>query len=89
MMKSCKYLKYIGLHDNSISVDDAAVLVGGWQHKSLLTLSLSNCKCDDHESALKDGSKHCDSCNRLLQLYYSNDYVQIGMGDILPKLLSI
>ncbi len=89
IMKSCKYLKYIGLHDNSISMDDAAVLVGGWQHKSLLTLSLSNCKCDDHESALKDGSKHCDSCDRLLQLYYSNDYVQIGMDDILPKLLSI
>ncbi len=81
IMKSCKNLHELDLHTNSIGVDNVACLVGGWQHKSLLTLDLSNCFKDPHESALKDGSKCCESCDCLLQLYSNNDYVHIKLED--------
>ena len=62
---------------NSIGVDGAAVLVGGWQHKSMLRLNLRYSLGDPHESALRDGKKCCSSCDHLLELYYKNDYMII------------
>ena len=40
IMKRCRYLQKLNLSWNSIGVDGAAVLVGGWQHKSMLLLEL-------------------------------------------------
>ncbi len=89
IMKSCKNLQELDLADNSIGMNSAAVLVGGWQHKSLLTLNLSYCFGDSHESALHDGSKCCESCDCLLQLYSNNDYVHINNIGIKQILKSV
>ncbi len=88
IMKNCKYLWNIDLSDNNIGMDGVAVLIEEWQHKSLLTLDLYDWFDCNHESALKKGSKHCDSCGHLLQLYHNNDYVEIDIGQVLPKLLT-
>ena len=89
VMKRCRYLQDLGLSENSIGVDGAAVLVGGWQHKSMLTLHLGGSLKDPHESALTTGKKCCRSCDRLLELYYKNDYMIIEIGmEVVPKLIS-
>ncbi len=81
IMKHCMYLKWLGLAFNSIGVDDAVLLLGGWQHKSLLILQIG------HVSALFKKSKHCD---RLLQLHYNNDFVDLIINNsALPKLVSL
>ncbi len=82
IMKGCKNLQELVLADNNIDMDSAARLVSGWQHKSLLTLDLSDCFKEPHESALKEGSKCCESCDCLLQLYSNNDYVHIKVRNI-------
>ncbi len=82
IMKSCKNLQELNLASNEIGMDSAAVLVGGWQHKSLLTLNLNDYFNDPHESAIiRYGSKCCESCDCLLQLFYNNDYVHITLGE--------
>ena len=88
VMKRCRYLQKL-LLSCSIGVDGAAVLVGGWQHKSMLTLSLGYGLGDPHESALRDGKKCCSSCDHILELYYKNDYmiIEICMKAV-PKLVS-
>ena len=87
IMKRCRYLQELNLIFNSISVDGAAVLVGGWQHKGMLTLSLCNNLVDPHESALRYVKTCCSSCDHLLELYYKNDYMRIKLeGIIIPKL---
>ena len=85
VMKRCRYLEKLDLSRNSIGVDDAAVLVGGWQHKSMLTLYLDGNLGDPHESALRHREKCCNSCDHLLELYYKNDYMII---EVVPKLVS-
>ena len=85
IMKRCRYLQYLDLRWNSIGVDCAAVLVGGWQHKSMLRLNLKDSLGDYHELALRSRKKCCSSCDHLLELYYKNDY--IGIYDV-PKLVS-
>ena len=88
VMKRCRYLQKLYLWYNSIGVDGAAVLVGGWQHKSMLTLTLQTSLGDPHESALEDGEKCCSSCDHLLELYYKNDYVIIEVyTKVVPKLV--
>ena len=88
IMKSCRYLQSLDLGNNSICVDNAAVLVSGWQHESVLTLDLYRCFDNPHESALWQGEKCCSSCDHLLEQYYSNDYVIIELFFFIPKLLS-
>ena len=90
IMKSCRYLQKLYLGGNSIGVDGAAVLVGGWQHKSMLTLDLWSTLSPCHESALENGEKCCSSCDRLLELYYKNDYmiIELNYKKVLPKLIS-
>ena len=89
VMKSCRYLQNLSLNENGISVDGAAVLVGEWQHKSMLTLKLEGCLGDPHESALEHGEKCCSSCDHLLELFYKNDYMRIEHEDsVVPKLVS-
>ena len=69
-------------------MDGAAVLVGGWQHKSMLTLDLRGSLGDPHESALSDGKKCCSSCDHLLELYYKNDNMIIDFSvKVIPKLV--
>ncbi len=51
----------------------------------MLTLDLLDCFDNPHDSALMNGSPCCSSCDHLLELYSSNDYVTIL--DI-PKLVS-
>ena len=85
VMKRCRYLRKLDLTMNSIGVDGAAVLVGGWQHKSILRLYLVNSLDDPHESALEHGKKCCSSCDHLLELYYKNDYMII---EVVTKLVS-
>ena len=86
IMKRCRYLQVLDLSRNSIGVDGAAVLVGGWQHKGVLRLSLCNNLGDPHESALRDVKKCCGSCDHLLELYYKNDYMIIQLEEIVvPK----
>ena len=85
VMKWCRYLQELDIGMNSIGVDGAAVLVGGWQHKSMLRLNLHNSLGYPHESALRDGKKCCSSCDHLLELYYKTDYVII---EVIPKLVS-
>ena len=88
-MKRCRYLQQLDLSENSIGVDGAAVLVGGWQHKSMLTLDLQKSLGDPHESALVNVERCCSSCDHLLQLYYNNDYVILQIADVwIPKLVS-
>ncbi len=85
IMKYCRYLRYLDIRGNIIGVDGAAVLVSGWQYKSMLTLDLLGCFDDPHESALWNGSPCCSSYDHLLELYYNNDYVTIPT---IPKLVS-
>ena len=85
IMKRCRYLQNLDLSGNSIGVDGAAVLVGGWQHKSMLLLELYLSLRDPHSSALESVKRCCSSCDHLLQLYYKNDYVIILT---VPKLVS-
>ncbi len=85
IMKYCKYLRHLDIIGNEISVDGAAVLVSGWQYQSMLTLNLIGCFDDPHDSALRDGSPCCSSCDHLLELYSNNDYVTILR---IPKLVS-
>ncbi len=87
IMKNCKYLNILNLGFNNIGVDGAAALVQGWQYKRLLYLTLYECIGGSHQSALIKGIKHCSSCDRLQQLYYNSDYVDLGY--ILPKRLSL
>ncbi len=87
IMKNCTCLNILNLDLNNIGVDGAAALVEGWQYKRLLVLSLYDCIGYSHQSALIEGIKHCSSCDRLQQLYYNSDYVDIGY--ILPKRLSL
>ncbi len=94
IMKHCTYLKRLNLFFNSISVDDVALLLGGWQHKSLLILEIKYGIGHDLVSALCNKSEHCDSCNNLLQLNYNNDFVDLIIhgpisGFVLPKLVSL
>ena len=89
VMERCRYLQDLNLCKNSIGVDGAADLVGGWPHKSMLTLHLGSSLKDPHESALSTGKKCCRSCDRLLELYYKNDYMIIDLGmKVVPKLVS-
>ncbi len=85
IMKYCKYLRYLYISSNSIGIYGAAVLVSGWQYKSMLRLDLYGCFDDPHHSALRNGSPCCSSCDHLLELYYNNDYVTI---EGIPKLVS-
>ena len=88
VMKRCRYLQELDLSKNSICVDGAAVLVGGWQHKSMLTLDLGHNLGHPHESALRVGKKCCSSCDHLLKLYYKNHYMIIVLADkVVPKLV--
>ena len=90
IMKRCMYLQKLDLSWNSIGVDGAAVLVGGWQHKSMLTLDLQESLVDPHESALLHVERCCSGCDHLLELYYNNDYVIIHIifQGWIPKLVS-
>ena len=88
IMKRCRYLQKLDLSENSIGVDGAAVLVGGWQHKSMLTLYLLKCLGGPHESALLNVERCCSSCDHLLELYYNNDYVILKLYNWIPKLVS-
>ncbi len=90
IMKHCMYLKSLSLAFNRISVDDVALLLGGWQHKSLLILDIRKRIGHDHVKAMYNNSEHCDSCNHLLQLYYNNDFVDLIIENIpLRKLVSL
>ncbi len=90
IMKHCMYLKRLSLAFSFISVDDAALLLGGWQHKSLLILSIRKGIGHRHVKAMYNNSEHCDSCNHLLQLYYNNDFVDLIIENIpLRKLVSL
>ena len=89
IMKRCRYLQNLDLSGNSIGVDGVAVLVGGWQHKSMLMLYLQESLGDPHESALVNVERCCSSCDHLLELYYNNDYVIIEFSLwCIPKLVS-
>ena len=89
IMKKCRYLQELDLSENSICVDGAAVLVGGWQHKIMLTLDLQESLGDPHESALVSVERCCSSCDHLLELYCNNDYVIIHLSHgWIPKLVS-
>ncbi len=85
IMKYCRYLRHLDISFNIIGIDGAAVLVSGWQYKSMLTLNLLRCLDNPHHSALRNGSPCCSSCDHLLELYYNNDYVTISR---MPKLVS-
>ncbi len=85
IMKYCKYLRHLDIRGNIIGVDGAAVLVSGWQYKSMLILGLLECFDDPHDSALLNGSPCCSSCDHLLELYSNSDYVTISF---MPKLVS-
>ncbi len=88
VMKYCKYLRDLDIISNSIGVDGAAVLVSGWQYKSMLRLNLYDCFDNPHYSALLNGSPCCSSCDHLLELYSYNDYVTIlGIPKLVSKLL--
>ncbi len=71
-------------------MDDAALLLGGWRHKSLLILDIRVGIGHRHVKAMHKKSEHCDSCNHLLQLNYNNDFVDLNIYSIaLPKLVSL
>ena len=87
VMKSCRYLQELDIRDNSIGVDDAAVLVVGWQHKCTLTLWLQQFG-NPHNVCMMEGER-CSNCDHLLELYNNNDYVILGIDNLtLPKLVS-
>ena len=93
IMESCRFLQELSLCGNDIVVDDAAVLVKGWQNQSMLTLYLDSCFYDHHNLALVKGETCCNSCDHLLELYCNNDYVHlqldyVGRCDI-PKVISV
>ena len=89
IMKRCRYLQELDLCENTICVDGATVLVGGWQHKSMLTLNLQQNLGAPHSSALMNVERCCSSCDHLLELYYNNDYVIIIINSgWIPKLVS-
>ena len=87
IMKRCRYLQVLDLSENMIHMDDAALLVGGWQRDSMLTLyfpSLHDCNL-----ALVNVVRCCRRCDHLLQLYYNNDYVRVRIANgWIPKLVS-
>ncbi len=76
IMNYYKYLRHLNIKFNRIGVDGAAVLVSGWPYKSMLTLDLLGCFGEPHDSALRNGSPCCSSCDHLLELY-NNDCVTI------------
>ena len=91
IMESCRYLQELGLCKSDIGVDDAAVLIKGWQNQSVLTLCLSLCFDDPHGLALMKGESCCNSCDHLLELYCNNDYVHIILDHLercIPKVIS-
>ena len=88
IMESCRFLQKLDLWDNDIGVDDAAVLVQGWQNQSMLTLNLCSCFDDPHALALVNGESCCNSCDHLLELYCNNDYVHIILERSIPKVIS-
>ena len=91
IMVSCRFLQELGLCDSDIGVDDAAVLVKGWQNQSVLTLYLDSCFDESHKLALVQGESCCNSCDHLLELYCSNHYVHIELdyvGHYIPKVIS-
>ena len=88
IMKRCRYLQELDLSENSIDLDGVAVLVGGWQHYSMLMLYLS-CLFSYHSSALVNVERCCSSCDHLLELYYNNGYVILHTDNKwIPKLVS-
>ena len=91
IMESCRFLQELDISDNDIGVDDAAVLVKGWQNQSMLTLDLNSCFDDPHELTLFKGESCCNSCDHLLELYCNNDYVHIKLKhteSLMPKVIS-
>ena len=88
IMESCRFLQKLDLWDNDIGMDDAAVLVQGWQNQSMLTLNLCSCFDDPHALALVNGESCCNSCDHLLELYCNNDYVHIILERSIPKVIS-
>ena len=89
VMKSCRYLQKLDFGCNSFGVDDAAVLVVGWQHKCMLTLLLHGCLGYPHDLRMSKGERCCSNCDHLLELYNNNDYVILIFDDLtLPKLVS-
>ena len=93
IMESCRFLQELGLRGNDIDVDDAAVLVKGWQNQSVLTLNLFFCFDVPHKLALVKGESCCNSCDHLLELYCNNDYVHIQLDYVgrcyIPKVISV
>ena len=91
IMESCRLLQELNLSGSDIGVDDAAVLIKGWQNQSVLTLHLHYCFDDRHKLALVKGESCCPSCDHLLELYCNNDYVCIGLEcteRYIPKVIS-
>ncbi len=89
IMENCNFLQKLDVSINPIGMDGGTVLIDGWKHKSLLTLDLYCCFEDPHYSALLNGRKCCDSCDKLLHSYYNNDYVHIELFHTsLPKLIN-
>ncbi len=90
IMKSCQYLQKLRLNLNRIDMDNAADLVRGWLHTSMLTLELFDCFGRCHELALQSNGRCCSSCDHLLVAYYNNDYLCILLDytSSLPKLVS-
>ena len=90
IMKRCRYLQVLDLSENFIDMDDAAVLVCGWQHDSMLTLYFSGLLYYHRNLALVNVGRCCHRCDHLRQLYYNNDYVRVHITDDgwIPKLVS-
>lgn len=89
VMKTCRYLQKLDLISNNIGVEGAVTLVSGWQHKSMLSLHLSSCLGEPHESNLREIKRCCNSCDHLLEVYYSNDYIVIHLRhESIPKMVS-
>ena len=84
VMKHCRYLRKLNLGFNSIKVDDAAVLINGWQHRNTITIDLEGC----FGNHLLETNKCCSSCDKLLDLYFHKDYVDITLGILrsIPKI---
>ena len=75
IMKSCEHLRILNLNGNRIGVDGAAVVMGEWQRKCVLKLSLNDCLYNHDEIALYNERKCCSSCDHLRKQYCSKDYV--------------
>ena len=92
-LKHCHTLEHLDISYNpSVGSEGAAILVERLQRQSDLTLNLTGSIASSCKKALLNAQNCCNSCKKLLSIYYSNDSLFLLLSPFsektIPKVVS-